>query len=84
LSIANTSSKLVDLTVEKEKTVLSFGYMEIGILVLLLCFVLGAGKTGEFLGRIFHTYRKVGQAKQDLKSSLNPVNLFGKNHRDRD
>lgn len=63
---------------------LGFGYMEIGILVLLLCFVLGAGKTVEFLGRVFRTYRKVDQAKQDLKSSLNPVNIFGKDHRDRD
>jgi len=64
--------------------VLGFGFMEIGILVLLLCFILGTGKAGELLGRIFRTYSKVDQAKQGLKSSLNPANLFSKDNRDRD
>ncbi|SHJ76147.1 hypothetical protein SAMN02745165_03103 [Malonomonas rubra DSM 5091] len=63
---------------------LGFGFMEIGILVLLLCFILGAGKAGKLLGRIFRIYQKVDQAKQDLKSSHKPVNLFRKNNRGRD
>ena len=59
------------------------GYLEIGILVLLLCLVFGADKTGQLIGRFFQTKRRIEDATGNVKRSFSPLGLFGRNH-DRD
>ncbi len=56
------------------------GYLEIAILVLLLCLVFGADKTGHLIGRFFQTKRRVEDATASVKRSFNPLGLFGRNH----
>ncbi|ORJ62477.1 Sec-independent protein translocase subunit TatA/TatB [Geothermobacter hydrogeniphilus] len=49
------------------------GWMEIGILVLILVLVFGPGRAGAMAGKIFGTVKKVDEAK---RSVLSPTGLL--------
>jgi Sec-independent protein translocase protein TatA len=53
-----------------------FGYLEIGLVVLLLALLFGAERTGKILRQVFGTYRQVDETRQQLKSSFNLTSLF--------
>jgi len=49
------------------------GWMEIALLLLVLVLIFGVGPSTQLLGRLFGTYRKVNNAKQQLTGSFNPL-----------
>ena len=53
-----------------------FGYLEIGILVLILVLIFGVRRAGRILRQGFDTYRRVDKTRQDLKRSFSLTSLF--------
>jgi len=51
------------------------GWMEIGLLFLLLVLVFGAGTAGSIAGRLFGTAQKVNSIKSGL---FNPADLLSR------
>lgn len=52
------------------------GWMEIGILVLILVLVLGPGRAGAMAGKIFGTVKKVDEAKRNMLSPSGLLERF--------
>jgi Sec-independent protein translocase protein TatA len=52
------------------------GYLEIGVLLLVLILLFGGRRTGTCLGKAFGLYRKVEDTKQDMKRQFSPINLI--------
>jgi len=57
------------------------GWMEISLLLAVLVMLFGVGPSGRILGRLFGTYRKVNDVKQQVRSSFNPLNYLKRNDR---
>jgi len=58
------------------------GWMEIALLVAVVVMLFGVGPSGRLLGRLFGTYRKVSGVKDQVRSSLNPLNYLRPDDRD--
>ena len=52
------------------------GWLEIGLLVLVLVLLFGVGPSGRILGRLFGTYTRVNDAKRRFTSSFNPLSFL--------
>jgi len=53
-----------------------FGYLEIGVLALILVVIFGARRAGRIFRQGFDTYRRVDTARRDLKKSFSLTGLF--------
>jgi len=54
------------------------GYLEIGLLLLLLILLFGGRRVGRMLGKTFGVYRNVQDTRQNLKRQFSIGNLIGK------
>ena len=53
------------------------GYIEIGIILLLLILLFGGRRTGYFLGRAFGIYKKVDETTSVLKKPFSLSTFLG-------
>lgn len=58
------------------------GWMEISLLLVVLVLIFGVGPSTRLLGRVFGTYRKVNDAKQQLTGSFNPLSYLNPKSKD--
>ena len=58
------------------RRVMRFGLFEFGLIVLLLIVLFGGWRTGRVLGKTYGTYRKVNEARNDLKRRFSPGRLL--------
>jgi len=65
------------------RNMFGLGWMEISLLLVVLVLIFGIGPSSQLLGKLFGTYRKVNNARQQLKGSINPLNLLGPKSNDR-
>ncbi|KIH77957.1 hypothetical protein SAMN05660860_02388 [Geoalkalibacter ferrihydriticus] len=59
-----------------------FGFLEIGLLILLLVVLFGARRAGDMLRRGMEIHGQVNRARSDLRSFFSIDTLLGRN-RDR-
>lgn len=59
-----------------------FGYLEIGILALILILIFGTRRAGRIFRQGFDTYRQIDKTRQDLKKSFNILDVFRRNDRE--
>ncbi len=58
------------------------GMVEIGILVALVVLFFGGPKARDIIGRVFKTYQKVNQTKQELRNMVSLDGMLGKKDKD--
>ncbi|HKI51303.1 MAG TPA: hypothetical protein VJ995_04465 [Geothermobacteraceae bacterium] len=59
------------------------GWMEISLLLVVLVLIFGIGPSSQLLGKLFGTYRKVNDAKQQLTGSFHPLSLLNRTNPER-
>lgn len=58
------------------------GWLEIGLLLLVVVLLFGVGPSGRVLGRLFGTYRRVDETRRRLRDTLNPMSYLRPDRRD--
>lgn len=56
--------------------VFGFGYLEIGVLALILVLIFGARRAGRIFRQGFETYRHVEKTRRDFKKYFRLTGLF--------
>ena len=56
-----------------------FGYLEIGILALILILIFGTRRAGRIFRQGFDTYQQIDKTRRDLKKSFSFFDLFRRN-----